>query len=155
MVWKTEGFIGYARKSLLDFEGKELSCQIVQMGVTPKGQKLSGGCVVPRKQVVKVGMQMREESHHQILTSVFIDSRPDLRACSKYSGIFVSAYQPNEYQILIVLACNIILPSLLHPSFHPSLLPFVSPFLPFFFLYASSVPFKNENADFCLGRVIA
>ena len=29
MVWKTEGFIGYARKSLLDFEGKELSCQIV------------------------------------------------------------------------------------------------------------------------------
>ena len=48
--------------------------------------------MVPRKQVVKVGMQVREESHHQILTSVFIDSRPDLRACSKYSGIFVSAY---------------------------------------------------------------
>jgi len=29
MVWKTEGFIGYSRKSLLDFKGKELSCQIV------------------------------------------------------------------------------------------------------------------------------
>ena len=43
MVWKTEGFIGYSRKSLLDFKGKERSCQIVQMGVTPEGQKLSGG----------------------------------------------------------------------------------------------------------------
>lgn len=44
MVWKTEDFVGYTRKSLLDFKGKEFSCQIVQMGVTPKGQKLSGGC---------------------------------------------------------------------------------------------------------------
>lgn len=93
------------------------------------------------------------ESHHQILTSGFIITQtPELAADIQ---VFLSRLLAKLISDINYFSIKIILPSLLPPSFLLFPFPSFSPSLPFLFLYASSVPFKNGNADFCLGGVIA